>query len=104
VDAAMRAGKLFNKKTNSFIWQTAIKVMIVETLGYDELPQHLSNYIGHKAARTVQQKLNPDRAAISISREDEAEARRQVDHAEAGLVKANMLTDNALGSQIYMRS
>jgi hypothetical protein len=88
IDVIQRGKRLFNRKTNSFVFDRDITVTLVECLDWDDLPQAARTFVTHKAGL----KFQADRVGSETLYKFQA---KDVDDAWNRLVSADAETRDA---------
>lgn len=78
-----RGNRLFNKRTNSYVFDKAVKVDLVEFLSFEELPQAARSYITMSACRKFQEDRVGSETLAKFQIEDEKAAWAAMLSAEA---------------------
>lgn len=87
---AQRGRRLFNKKTNSYKFDKALKVDLVEFLTFEELPQATRTYITYSAIRKFQEDRVGSDTLAKFQIEDEKAAWAAMLNAESEARDANI--------------
>lgn len=85
-----RGYRLFNKKTNSFIYTKPVTVDLVEFLPFDQLPQAARTYITFQAVRKFQQDRVGSETLSKFQETDEKIAWQQLLSAESEALDATI--------------
>ncbi len=73
-DIVIRGSKLFNKKTNSYVFTETLKYTTVSLLEWDDLPENVKRYIMIRASRIYQDRLLGSEKISRFTRGDEMAA------------------------------
>jgi len=73
-DVVIRGNKLYNKKTNSFVFGEDIKVVQVHLMDFDEMPEVAKRYITIRAARIYQDRMVGSTQHHAFTMQDEIAA------------------------------
>lgn len=98
-----RAGKFYNKKTQSFTFDSPLKVDVVWLLDFSEIPEAAKYYITIRAARVFQRRMVTADALERYTAIDEAQALASLQDAELDTNEYNMLKGNPECAYIYYR-
>jgi hypothetical protein len=74
-DYAVRQGKLYNKEDQTFVFTDTVHVDIVWEFEFEDIPQHVRDYLALKAARTFARRMLGDANNDNLTAEDESRAR-----------------------------
>ncbi len=103
-DVVVRAGKLYDRSTFSFIFTDPVKVDVIWFFAFDDLPEEARAYITMRAVRRFQDRMgDTDRTLHSISASDELEAKTNFMNAEAQADDLNVSRHSPTASRILRR-
>lgn len=88
--AIQRGNRLFNKKTNSYKFDSDVLVDLVEFLAFNELPQAARTYITSQSLRKFQQDRLGSDTLSGMQEKDEALAWQQLQAAESETLDATI--------------
>lgn len=100
-DVVERNGRLYDRKTQSYVFAEPFKVDMVLVLPFSDLPEAARDYITIRASRTFQQRQLGSVTLNNFSEDEEKEARETLEHAEAETADFNMLKNNNASRSIY---
>lgn len=103
IKAIRKDGKLYNKATQSYVFDNSVDCDIVWELDFDDLPPIMQQYIILKASRILYQRLVGDGDMLSILVKDEQEALLRVKTHEDDIGDYNIF-DNQTVSRIISRN
>lgn len=104
IDVIQRGIRLFNRITNSYIFDKPLRLRIYVILSFEDLPLAAKNYVTYKAARLFQQRVLGSETLHKFSQEEERRAWLTLLHAEADTGDYNMLTDSWQTASILSRA
>ena len=87
-DYVMRQGKLYNRYTQSFTFDAAVKVNVKWEFTFEELPQWIRQYIAVRSARKFSEQQLGDVTNSQLTADDESDAKsdaKRQDLKNAGL-------------------
>ena len=73
-DIVIRGNRLYNRKTNSFVFLEPIKVIQVKLMDFDEMPEAAKRYITIRAARVFQDRMVGSEKIHGFTMQDEVQA------------------------------
>jgi hypothetical protein len=73
-DIVIRGNRLYNRKTNSFVFLEPIKVIQVKLMDFDEMPEAAKRYITIRAARVFQDRMVGSEKIHGFTIQDEVQA------------------------------
>jgi hypothetical protein len=85
-----RGNRLYNKKTNSFVFDKDLRVDLVEFLAFEDLPQAARTYITLSSVRKFQEDRVGSEALAKMQQQDEAVAWNELISAEAETMDASI--------------
>ena len=83
VDAVVRGGRLWNRNTHSFLWESEVPCRIVWFFNMEELPEAARDYITIRACRMFQDRRLGSETRNGFNERDEAMAKVTLESAEA---------------------
>lgn len=95
VDAIHRGTRMFDKKTQSFVFKQPIKFNIIQFLAFDELPEYARNYIYIRAARLFQARMIGSETLSGLTAEEESNAWVELLNAEGEVSDYTMIGGNS---------
>jgi hypothetical protein len=87
-----RSGKLYDKDNHTFKFEDSIRVNIIWGLDFENLPEHIRQYIVIRAGRAFQDKYVGSELLHKLSQQDELEARSKMLSVEEENKDYNFLT------------
>jgi hypothetical protein len=73
-DIVIRGNRLYNRKTNSFVFLEPIKVIQVKLMDFDDMPEAAKRYITIRAARVFQDRMVGSEKIHGFTVQDEVQA------------------------------
>lgn len=104
IDVIQRGIRLFNRITNSYIFDKPLRLRIYVILLFEDLPLAAKNYVTYKAARLFQQRVLGSETLHKFGQEDERRAWLTLLQAESDTGDYNMLTDSWQTASILSRA
>ncbi len=95
----MRQWKLYDKKNNTFIFESPQTVDVLWDMEFNSLTHPIRHYITIRAARIFAARAIGDSASFKYTIEDESSALYAARHSEAGTGRYNML-NGSFGLQV----
>jgi hypothetical protein len=77
VNVVTRAGKLYDKTNQTFVFSDSLYCDVKWEFTYEELPQYMRQYIAVKAARVFARRILGDTTGEQLTEQDESDARAQ---------------------------
>lgn len=102
LDVVQRGGKLYDRRANSYQFDTDLKADVTYILEWDELPEHARQYITVKSGRQLQEAVLGSSDLTKINLTQELEARAQFLEQETTLSEHNMLRGNPNHTGAFM--
>jgi hypothetical protein len=93
IDPVQRGNRLYDRKNHTYVFDDDLKVTIIVSLNFDELPQSARAYIAIRAARTFQQDKVGSEQMQKFSIRDEAMARTTLVSRHVEQQGLNMVRD-----------
>ena len=91
IDPIQRGLKLYDRKSNTFIFDEDLKCTVVYFRSFDELPEQARSYMTIKAARIFVDRLVSDQSLRTYTQEDEIRARSVLMETDLSNADHNML-------------
>lgn len=93
-------GKLYNKETNSYIFDSSVDCDISWDMDFDDMPPIFQTYIAYKAARLTYQRLVGDAGMIQILMRDEQDLLLKMQLHEDEVNDYNIFDNNQVARAI----
>lgn len=94
IDVVKRGSRLYDRVANSFVFKNAVVVDMVINLDFDELTEDAKKYVIARATRRFQEGVVASQVLEEFTRQDEFEAKVDLESAESENADYNILTDN----------
>lgn len=91
VDVAVRAGKLYNKTDQTFVFTDALYCDVTWEFAFADCPQYIRQYMAVRAARVFARRMLGDTTGAQLTVDDEREARAHAKRAELKNSDRNMM-------------
>lgn len=92
-DLVQRQGKLYDKRSHSFVFNQTVTVDIVWAFPFDELPQPFQHYITARASRIFAARSQGSREIVQMIAVDEERLRGACVASDTDVSELNMLQD-----------
>lgn len=79
VDVVQRGLRLYDRKNHTYVFQSNVRVTLVQFLPWDELPEHARAYIKIRAARILQDRSLQSDTTHGYTAADEARAKAEME-------------------------
>lgn len=100
---AIRGAQLYNRTTNSFAWDTDLRVDLIRLLPFESLPEAARHFIVVKSGRQFQARFQGSQLADGFSQEDLYEATVALSEYEVEQGRVNFLTGSSSVTSIWGR-
>lgn len=94
LDVVQRNKRLFNRRTQSFVFDGPVTVELQVMLDFEELPEFAKRYVAIKAARKFQEQVTASQVLEQFTQQEEYEAKIDMESADAENAGYNIVTDN----------
>ena len=94
LDVTTRGNKLYDRRSNTFVFSSELKVDITYMFDWDDLPEHARQYIMVKAGRQLQESIMGSADLTKINIGQEIEARTHFLEEETTRSEHNMIRGN----------
>ena len=91
VKVAVRAGKLYNKTDQTFVFSDSLYCDITWEFAFEDCPQYVRQYIATRAARVFARRMLGDTTGAQLTVDDERNARANAKRAEIKNADRNMM-------------
>jgi len=91
VDVTVRAGKLYNKTDQTFVFADGLYCDVTWEFAFADCPQYIRQYIAVRAARVFARRLLGDATGSQLTEDDERTARANAKRAEMKNADRNMM-------------
>lgn len=95
-----RAGKLWDRRNNTFVLDSAPKCDIVRYLSFEDCPESFRYYAAVRAARIFQATMLGDEGAELFTEKQEAAARANFEDAEGSSADRNILHEAEISGMV----
>lgn len=103
VRATYRAGKLWDQRKHTFVWDVDLTFNVTWFFAFEELPEAARHYITMKAARKFQARVLGSSSLGKFTEQDELEARSIFIDAEALDANHNIITGSESTARVIHR-
>jgi hypothetical protein len=97
VDVTVRAGKLYDKTNQTFVFTDSLYCDVTWEFAYEDCPQYIRQYVAIKAARVFARRMLGDTTGQQLTAEDEIYARGNAKRAELKNADRNMMEGSLSG-------
>lgn len=94
LDLVQRNKRLFNRRTQSFVFDKPVTVELQVMLDFEDLPEFAKRYVAIKAARKFQEQVAASQVLEQFTQQEEYEAKIDMESADAENAGYNIITDN----------
>lgn len=91
VDVAVRAGKLYNKTNQTFVFTDSLYCDVTWEFAFADCPQYIRQYMAVRAARVFARRMLGDTTGAQLTEDDEKTARADAKRAEMKNADRNMM-------------
>ena len=103
IDTVQRGLKLYDRKNNTFVFDTDLTCNVTYFRDFDELPEPARRYINVRAARVFVDRLVGDDGLLTYTSQDEARARANLmetdmDNADHNVLSGDPNLNNAMNT------
>jgi len=104
LDVVPRGGRLFNLTTGTYKFTADLSADVVLALDWEELPQHVRNYIRVRALRKLANRSGDPAASMQLTLRDEQEAMATFKRLEGWIEDSNFLKHDRTYSPVSRRT
>lgn len=103
VDCVHRGLRIFDKKSQSFVFNQPVTFTITQFIAFDELPEYARHYIYIRAARLFQARMVGSETVAGLTAEEENNAWVEFLNADGEVSDYTMIGGNSAVGNILMR-